>query len=305
MVKLPFRNAHDLRAPPMPISGATSVQRTSDHYEDDVSESDFHTLAQLVERHSGIHLPPSKRSMVSSRLRICARRAGLHSMRDYCRYLFDQGGLDTEWPVILDAITTNKTDFFRERDHFSFLIDEAVPELLSTGQTDLAVWSAACSTGPEAYTLAMVLEQATQNQRFSYQVYASDICCEALEKAERGIYAAELVTPVPPALYSRYIMTSRNKSANLVRMAPELRRMVIFGHHNLLSPRSPWGRIMDVIFCRNVLIYFTRPTQELVVRHLCNQLRIGGYLFLGHSESMMALSLPIEQVRPSVYRRVP
>ncbi len=287
----------------MTMTCVADAPRELDGY-DEIDESDFRTLAELVERRSGIHLAPTKRSMVSSRLRSCARRAGKHTIGAYCRYLFEEGGLTTEWPTVLDAITTNKTDFFRESEHFDFLMKEAVPDLIAREHNELAVWSAACSTGPEAYTLAMVLDQAAESLGFAFHIYASDICCDALEKAERGVYPAEVASPVPSALHSRYVMTSRNKAANLIRIVPELRRAVTFGHHNLLSPRSPWGRTMDVIFCRNVLIYFTRPTQDLVLRHLCNQLRVGGYLFIGHSESTMSLSLPIEQLRPSIYRRV-
>lgn len=303
MTTMPSSSTLERRGAPVSAPGALDACADLDGY-DEVNETDFLLLAELIERRSGIHLTAAKRSMVSSRLRGCAHRAGKQSVRDYCRYVFEQGGLDAQWPQILDAVTTNKTDFFRESDHFEFLINDVVPDLVTRGHHELAVWSAACSTGPEAYTLAMVLDRAAQSQGFAYHIFASDICCDALQKAERGVYAAEMVAPVPPPLLSRYVMTSRDKSARLVRMVPELRNAVTFGHHNLLSPRSPWARTMDVVFCRNVLIYFQRATQELVMRHLCNQLRVGGYLFLGHSESTMTLSLPIEQLRPSIYRRV-
>jgi chemotaxis protein methyltransferase CheR len=284
------------------------MDRTADdmgdlHPFDEIDEADFKVLAELVERRCGIHLAPPKRSMVSGRLRTCARHAGLGSVKAYCHYIFKDGGLDDEWPAILDAITTNKTDFFRESEHFDFLIQEAVPELLAGGARELSVWSAACSTGPEPYSIAMVLDQAAHKLGFSFHVYASDISHEVLNKAQRAIYTADAVEPVPESLRSAYVMVSKDRHAHLVRMAPELRRMVTFGHHNLLSTGSPWRRNMDIVFCRNVLIYFTRPTQEVVIRNLCSQMRVGGYLFLGHSESTMSLSLPIKQIRPSVYRR--
>lgn len=296
-----------LNAPERPTGAIALPPRTIDPAEmlDDLGDEDFRRLADVIERRTGIHLPATKRAMVTARLRGCARRLGLTSLDDYCRYLFDRGGMDRDLPLLVDALTTNKTDFFRESDHFTCLTELVLPDLLSGGSRDLAVWSAACSTGPEAYTLAMVLDSAAHQpgNAFRFHVFASDICGDVLCKAERGIYAADMVAPVPPAYRDRYVMTSRDKADNRVRIVPELRRMVSFASHNLLSARSPWGRCMDIIFCRNVLIYFTRATQEQVIANLCRQLRVGGYLFLGHSESTVNLTLPLEQVRPSIYRR--
>jgi chemotaxis protein methyltransferase CheR len=205
-------------------------------------------------------------------------------------------------------VTTNKTEFFREPDHFRYLTEHAVPQLMSGPRSGtrppLKVWSAACSIGAEPYTLAMVL--ADLGQRLAglrYAITATDICTEVLETAICGIYPAAMVKPVPAELRHRYVARSKDRARQQVRIVPELRAMVQFARVNLMELPYLVDREMDIIFCRNILIYFDKATQEAVLQRLSEHLRFGGYLFLGHSETLAGFRLPLEPVGPTVFRR--
>lgn len=269
---------------------------------------DFDRLAALVQEHSGIRMPGSKKVMMEGRLRRRVRSLGLTGVDDYCRYLFDKGGLEEEFPYLIDSMTTNKTDFFREPQHFQILIERAVPELMKSGaglDRPLRLWSSASSTGPEAYTAAMVLaELASQRPDFDFDIFGTDISSEVLETAVHAIYPEALAEPIPLPLRKRYLLRSRDRQNPTVRVVGELRRKVHFAHINLLEALYPWGEPMDVIFCRNVLIYFDQPTQQRVLRFLCDNLRPGGWLFLGHSETLANMGLPVRQVAAASYRRL-
>jgi chemotaxis protein methyltransferase CheR len=245
--------------------------------------------------------------MVEGRLRRRLRDGGFSDFGAYCRYLFDEDGLDKETVHLIDAVTTNKTEFFREPEHFRLLDELVLPSVLeaSGGGAPLKLWSAACSSGAEPYTLAMVLaEFARRIGGVRGSILATDICTEVLATAIEGIYPEATVAPVPLALRQRYLRRGKRGGTALVRIAPELRALVRFGRLNLMAARYGVDRDHDVIFCRNILIYFDRPTQEAVLRQLCEHLRPGGYLFLGHSETLSGHALPLEGVCATLYRRV-
>ena len=270
-----------------------------------LSDRQFRTIAELIERQVGILLPPAKRTMVEGRLRKRVRALGLASLDEYGTYLFEQGGLDEEVVSLIDCVTTNKTDFFREPSHFDFLCKAAVPDLLDRGAgRPLKVWSAACSIGAEAFTTAMVLQdQIRAGARFSFSILGTDISTDVLDQAEAAIYPQVMMEPVPEPYRQRYVMTSRDPSRGVVRIVPELRRLVQFHRLNLMDPVYPLDRSLDVIFCRNVLIYFDKPTQKSVIKRLASHLRTGGYLILGHSESMTgAEDLGLIPVLPSIFQ---
>jgi chemotaxis protein methyltransferase CheR len=276
---------------------------------DQLSDRNFQKLATLLESHVGIRLPPNKRTMVEGRLRKRLRALGLGSLDEYCRIVFDQGELENEFTHLIDVVTTNKTDFFREPDHFEFLAQTAVPTLLAERRRygephHLKLWSSACSTGAEPYTIAMVLmELGRAHSRLRFSVTASDISTAVLEQAVTAIYPAEMVAPVPDEMRNRYVMQARDSARREVRIVPELRRLVRFLRLNLMDTTYPVDRDMDVIFCRNVLIYFDRATQRAVLDRLCSHLRPGGYLLLGHSESAAGSGLSgMRQVAPTVLR---
>jgi len=234
------------------------------------------------------------------------RALGYQDINEYVDRLFDDDHFDVELIHLIDCVTTNKTDFFREPFHFDFLRDTAVPELLrKTRGRPLKIWSAACSTGMEAYTVAIVLDDMQRNggPSFQFRILGTDISTSVLQLAEEGIYTKEMIAPVPDALSKRYFLSSKDKSRGEVRIVPELRRSVAFMRMNLMDAVYPVDRDVDVIFCRNVLIYFDKPTQSKVVERLCSHLRPGGYLIVGHSESMIQnQSIKIKQVQPTIFK---
>jgi chemotaxis protein methyltransferase CheR len=276
---------------------------------DRLKDGDYLRIARLVSDHSGIKLPPAKRTMVEGRLRRRMRTLGYARLADYGTFLFDQGGLDSEFVHLIDAVTTNKTDFFREVEHFSVLETEIIPALVdmrrSGAKAKIKLWSAASSTGAEAYTIAMVMADiAARRSELDFEILGTDISTEVLDQAKLAIYPREMIAPVPAETCERYVMRGRTPDRRAeVRIVPELRRKVRFARLNLMDQRYPFDRDMDVIFLRNVLIYFDKPTQEAVAGRLLGHLRPGGFLILGHSESVVGSSLNLRQWAPAVFQR--
>lgn len=269
---------------------------------DHISKRNFERLAKHIHGNYGIKLPLAKMTMVEGRLRRRVRALGLPSVNAYCEHLFESNGLEREAVHLVNALTTNKTDFFREPRHFEFLEDRVLPELLN--RNCIRAWSAACSTGAEPYTLAMVIDRFLAGRSSSnYSILATDVNTDVLDIAHRGVYPEEILEPVPATLQQKYVMTSKDRSARLCRIVPALRSRIQFAPINLMDGSYPFDRDMDIILCRNVLIYFDRPTQEAVLERLCSHLRPGGYLFLGHSESITGLRLPVTQAANTIFRR--
>jgi chemotaxis protein methyltransferase CheR len=274
-----------------------------------LGETDFRRLAEFIYREAGISLAPAKRVMVETRLRKRLEALGIGSFHAYCEFVLGpQGG--EEWTPLLDRITTNKTDFFREPGHFSVLTGTALPAMAALYQSGtrqpLTVWSAGCSSGEEPYTLAMVLSEyaaAQSGGRYRFAITATDLSTRVLEKAQQAVYATELVDPVPPALRHKYLLRSRDPARQVVRICPELRALVTFRRLNFMESRFSFDTPFDAIFCRNVMIYFDKPTQETLVNRFASHLRPGGYLFVGHSETLNGLRTPFQPVSPAVYRR--
>jgi chemotaxis protein methyltransferase CheR len=276
--------------------------------DDHLSHRNYQRLATFIEGYSGIQMPPSKLTMIEGRLRKRLRATGMPDLKQYCEFLFEKNGLATEAIHLINVMTTNKTEFFREPDHFRFLTEQAVPRLMANTRggtgTLLKVWSAACSTGAEPYTLAMVLaDLAQQMPAPRYGIIATDISTEVLDVAIAGVYPESMTSAVPPELRRRYVMRSKDRSRREVRIAPELRAAVRFGRVNLMEAPYQVDRDMDVIFCRNILIYFDKATQQTVLRHLTEHMRPAGFLFLGHSETLAGFQLPLDSVAPTVFRR--
>lgn len=272
-----------------------------------LSARQFHAIAELIEDQVGIKLPGGKRLMLEGRLHKRVRALNYSDINEYVEHLFERGELDSELTHLIDVVTTNKTDFFREPAHFAFMKEVAVPELLKPrgrGARDLKIWSAASSTGMEAYTAAMVLDDmARTGGRFRFSILGTDISTAVLQLARTAIYRRDSIEPVPPAYVKRYFLSSRNKLSDEVRIVPELRRLTNFMRMNLMDTAYPVDRDVDIIFCRNVLIYFERHTQRKVVDQLCSHLRPGGYLMVGHSESMIHSVMPgLTQVQPTIFR---
>ena len=273
---------------------------------DHLSRNNFARLASYIYEYSGIKMPESKNSMLEGRLRRRVRATGTATIDAYCEYVFSDNNIAEEGLHLINAVTTNKTDFFREPAHFDYLQQVALPDLRARRLGTIRAWSAACSTGPEAYTLAMLLDDyASAHDDFSYGILATDLDTEVLATARHGIYPADLVAPVPAYLSRKYIMKPRDRHRRDIRIDPALRSSIGFARLNLIDEHYPVGGAMHLIFCRNVLIYFDKPTQRKVVSRLADCLAPQGYLFLGHSESIAGFDLPLVQVANTVFQRRP
>jgi chemotaxis protein methyltransferase CheR len=277
--------------------------------DDRLSVRDYERLSSLISAKVGIKLPSGKRMMVEGRLRRRVRALGQASFESYCRLIFDRDGLERELPHVIDAITTNKTDFFRESEHYDLLKERLVPDLLAGRRAGsmplLKIWSAASSNGAEAYSIAMMLaDLAAARSDFRFAILGTDISTAMLDQAERAVYPAEMVRPVPRDMQLRYLMFARRPGLRPeVRIVPELRRLTRFARLNLMDKSYPFDRDVDVIFLRNVLIYFEKRDQEAVVARLMGHLRPRGYLILGHSESMIGSNASLNQVAPAVFQK--
>jgi chemotaxis protein methyltransferase CheR len=274
--------------------------------EDTLSVRDFARLSDLVHAETGIRLRAEKKTMLEGRLRRRLRALDFDSYASYCAWLLEREGFAREKVAFIDAVTTNKTDFFREPRHFDLLSQRVLPELQErAAERPLLVWSAACSSGEEPYTLAMVLSEYAENHPgLRFRVLATDICTEVLAKAELGVYASHTAEAIAPELRRKYLMRSRTPGSDQVRIVPELRRLVEFRRLNLMDSDYGLAQQADAIFCRNVLIYFERDTQEAVVRRLSRCLCPNGYLFVGHSETLHSMDPPLIPVAPALYRKV-
>ncbi len=268
----------------------------------------YSRFSAFITRQLGIRMPQAKLSMLQSRLQRRARQLQLSSFEAYEEYLFKSADASLELVHFFDVVTTNKTDFFREPKHFEYLSQTALPtlarELDIQNQWNFKLWCAGCSSGEEAYTQAMVLSEYAASQRgFSFSVLATDISSRVLEQARAAIYREEAADPIPVALRNKYLFRSKDRSQKLVRIIPDLRSRIRFGRLNFMTEDYGLRESFDVIFFRNVMIYFDKPTQEAVVNRLSRHLRPGGYLFIGHSESLAGLNVPVTLVGDSVYRK--
>lgn len=274
-----------------------------------IAESYHDRFSGLIFEKTGIRLPPGKRLMIEGRLKRRVIHLGLRDTEDYFAHIFDKGGLAEELPELIDLMTTNKTDFFREPAHFTLLAQRVVPERVARARPGLPVrmkfWSAASSTGAEAYTAAMVLaECARQSARFDFAILGTDISRRVLEQARRAVYRAEELAPVPMELRRRYLLSGTTpEGLPAGRIVPELRTKVRFAGLNLMDESYPVDTGLDVIFLRNVLIYFSAEDQQRVITRMVTHLCEGGYLFVGHSESMLVRDPRMHQVAPAAYRK--
>lgn len=288
-----------------PMDAHSGIRRFDAH----LSDRDFKRFSQFVYDHCGIKLPPHKQSMLEARLRKRLRAHNLSTFEEYADLVFAEGDSTGELIKLIDVVTTNKTDFFREPAHFDYLVKSALPFLVESFGSGISqplrVWSAGCSTGKEPYTLAMVLkEHQSVMAGFRFDILGTDICTEVLEKAVQGIYSAVKADPIPATLKKKYLLRSRDPENRTVRITPELRALVRYRRLNFMDDDFGLRETFDIIFCRNVIIYFDRSTQERLLTKLVNHLDEGRYIFLGHSETLLGLNLPLKQMAPSVYRRI-
>lgn len=273
-----------------------------------IDTEEYEFIRRLVYERSRINLGPDKTELVSSRVAKRLRALRLSGFGDYCDLLRSPAG-EEEMTDLLDVISTNVTDFFREAEHMRHLAETVLPEWqaakpVAASDKVFRVWSAACSSGEEPYTLAVVLaEYFRENTPRDWRIVASDISTRILEKARQGVYQQERVKLPRAEWLARYFQRGTGDFAGYCRVKPLLRERVAFQHLNLMHWPYPFREPFQVIFCRNVMIYFDRPTQEQLIARLKEQLAPGGYLFVGHSESLVGIEHGMKCARPSIYRR--
>ncbi|MBQ9471024.1 MAG: hypothetical protein IJU72_08755 [Bacteroidales bacterium] len=276
-------------------------------FNQELTDHEFNQLSAFIYNESGIKLPPVKRIMLQCRLQKRLRELQMSSFREYCDYLFSHSGGDAEIVSMLDVVSTNKTDFFREPTHFDFISNTMLPEFMEGSRGgSFSAWSAGCSSGEEPYTLAFVLNEfMLTHPTFSYTILATDLSTKILQQAVTAIYPEERVTVVPMHLRQKYLLRSKDRQNPTVRIAPLIRQHVSFARLNFMdSTYSSVPADLHLVMCRNVLIYFDRATQEKVINKLCTRIRPNGYLMLGHSESILNMNLPLQQIKPTIYRKV-
>lgn len=272
-----------------------------------MSDTVFCRLGHFIQTKYGIKMPPSKKSLLEARLQKRLRSLRMNTFEDYCEYVFSPQGVD-EIIHMIDVVTTNKTDFFREPHHFDYLVKVALPELIRLRKVGIRkrffVWSAGCASGEEPYTLAMVLSDfAEKNDGFRFSILATDVSKQALTKAKLGIYKEDKVEPIPIRLRKKYLLKSKDKNKGLIRIVPELRELVHFRWLNFMEKHFGIHEPVDIIFCRNVIIYFNKNTQQKLLNEFYRYLSPNGYIFMGHSETLNGLNVPLMPIAPTIYRK--
>ena len=275
-----------------------------------LSNKDFTRLSDFIHNNYGIKMPPVKKILLESRLQKRLKALNIDSFEHYCDYLFSSEGKEAELKFFIDKVTTNKTDFFREPEHFHHLTNTVLPEITKSWKgihNQLQVWSAGCSTGEEPYTIAMVIQNyADENPQLqlNYSILATDISQEVLATGSNAVYSEDKVAPVAYPLKKKFLLRSKEKNKNLVKIVPEIRKQIQFKILNFMDNNYPLNKLVDIVFCRNVIIYFDKPTQESIIRKLCKTIKPGGYFFQGHSESIQGFDVPLKPVFPTVYQKI-
>lgn len=265
-----------------------------------LTHTEFDKFSALAKQKFGLDLKKGKEELVAARLGKQIRQTSFRTFSEYYNHLI----ADTTGEALMNminALTTNHTSFFREPAHFEFLTSVVLKEV--QGKPSFRLWSAASSSGEEPYSLLITLAEAMEPAAFErVELLATDISTRVLKLAARGVYSAERFTDLPKGSLSRYFLRGEGRSSGFYRVKPQIARKVQFKRLNLIEP-LPSQAPFDVIFCRNVMIYFDRATQEDLVNRLTNCLTPAGYLFVGHAESLTGVKHPLEYVRPSIYRR--
>ena len=269
-----------------------------------LSDALFQKFSALVYDKVGIYLKPEKRELLNARLGKRMRALGINSFREYYEYLSrDTSG--EELVQMIDAVSTNFTSFFREKDHFDFLVSHVLPDLTSRKRRkqEVVIWSAASSSGEEPYTIALVTEDFFEKRaEGGYRILATDVSTRVLAHAERGVYSMDRVVKVPERYLRKYFQKGHGSAAGHVRVKEHLRRRISFERFNLMD-QFPWDGTLDIIFCRNTMIYFNRETQQRLVSKFYRALAPGGYLFIGHSESITGLKHEFVPTVSTVYQK--
>jgi chemotaxis methyl-accepting protein methylase len=279
---------------------ALATPAFDDHWT--LSDQEFLYFSELISNIAGISLSLGKKTLVRSRLRSSVESLGLSSFQDYKKFLQTLPANDPHWQEFINLLTTNKTDFFREPKHFEFIVNSFLPQWLLKGEPTLKVWSCASSSGEEPYTLAMVLKKYLPKDR-DFKILATDIDTEILERARNGVYSVAKLPEIPREYQKESISLGTGSVRDWFRIKSELKDKIVFSQHNLVTGQLPDSESFDLILCRNVLIYFARETTESVVRKIFKNCKRGGFLLIGHSESLQWTDCPWTVVQPSVFSK--
>jgi len=268
--------------------------------------TEFNQIAELAQEHWGLHITEVKRELVTARLSKYLRKSPFSSVREYIQHLENNATKD-DMLALFDVLSTNMTSFFREHQHFDYLEREFYTPLARGNLTlpgkRLRIWSAACSTGPEAYSLAMhAMEHMPDLHSWDFKVLATDLSTTVLRQAEDAVYPREEIAKLPESMVSKYFLRGKGENADRVKVASCIRDYVTIRRLNLMEP-WPLNGPFDIIFCRNVMIYFDQPTRTKLIRRMIDLLRPGGILAVGSAETLGNLDLPLRVVQPSVYMK--
>jgi chemotaxis protein methyltransferase CheR len=276
---------------------------------DPFSDNDFERLSKFIYNNFGIRVPKSKKTMLPQWLKKRIKTLGIPSCKDYIDRVLDPKTGDDELTHFIDVVTTNKTGFFHEPEHFEYLARKVLPKLVQNNGAGvgrpLMLWSAGCSSGEEPYTMTMVLKEFSEHIpgiNFKAKILATDISNKALAKAQNAVYKMQKVEELPIQIKKKYLLKSKDSHKNLVRIEANLRSMVSFRQLNLMDEKFGLREAFDVIFCRNVIHYFDHHTKERLINKFYNHLNPGGFLFIGNCETLDKINTPLHQITPTIYQ---
>lgn len=276
----------------------------------EIKDNEFQRLSNLVSDKFGIKLPVDKRIMFQSRFQSRLRELGMDSFKAYCDFIFKPENTAAELSKMIDLVSTNKTDFFREKEHFDLIYNRFLPELIDEKKKGVRqlvnCWSAGCSNGQEAFSLAITLEEYKLKTKalVDYQILGTDVSESVLNIARSGIYPFSEIGMIPQEYWKKYVLKSKDQKNPRIKIIQSIQSKIEFKYSNLVDNDYSISRMFHFIFIRNTLIYFDRENQYKILMKVIDRLLPGGYLFIGHSESLINLNLPIRIVSPSVYQKI-
>lgn len=270
----------------------------------EITDTEFQLLSEFIQSRYGIQFKKEKHLLLTGRLYKLLLELGFKTFTEYYNYLINDETGEASF-VLIDKVSTNHTYFMREAKHFDYFRDQVLPYLKQLKQSansrDIRIWCAASATGEEPYTLAMIMSDyfGEEASEWDTQLLATDISQSSLEIAKKGIYSNERIAPLPWIWKEKYFKQENNEDSMIIEA---IKKEVVFRKFNLMNPVFPYKKKFDVIFCRNVMIYFDQPTKEKVVNKLCDCVTSGGYIFIGHAETINQQTTGLKFIKPAIYR---
>ena len=267
-----------------------------------LTEREFIKYRDIVYKEAGITLNDSKKALLQARLMRRMRALNISEFSEYYEYLMEN--YEDEKVNFINSITTNKTEFFRESRHFDFMMEQALSEFVEMGRKEIKIWSAGCSTGEEPYTIAITLQEYFENKtKPVLKILATDIDTQVLDKAKEGIYRSDLIEDIPVEILKKYFYRGKAENDGLFKIKENIKNIITFSRLNLLDDPYPMKGQFDIIFCRNVIIYFNKETQEILFKKFSRYLADHGYLFIGHSENISSISDEFLLIGNTIYKK--